>query len=85
MELLPAPTTAQLRALREVFNWSPQQAANAFWLRGWQHWYALEAGERRMDRARWTLGVLARGAHPSMALVLREQAPPGGRGQGESA
>lgn len=67
--LLPPPTVEDLRQLRAEMGWSASQAATAFWLGAGRRWREVEAGERRMDAARWTLGLLALGRHPTARLA----------------
>lgn len=71
MELLPAPTPEQLRALRTEMGWSARQAGEAFWYPdAGPSWRRVEA--RGMEPLRWTLGLLALGRHPTQRLGPRE-------------
>lgn len=69
LTLLPAPTPDELRALRGALDLTQQQAAEVFWLASARVWRQLEAGTRRMDRARWTLGLLILSRHPDARVV----------------
>lgn len=68
MDLLPPPTPERLRDLRNEQRWSASQAAAAFWLADGRVWRAVESGGRQMDAARWTLGLLSIGRHPTQRI-----------------
>lgn len=72
MTLLQAPPTPdELIALKVELGLSAARMADLFGLGDGRRWRQIEAGDRRMSAARWSLGLLALGRHPTHKAVPR--------------
>lgn len=61
----PQPTASDLIELKAELHLSAARMADLFGLGDGRRWRELESGARRMDAARWSLGLLALGRHPT--------------------
>lgn len=76
--LLPQPTAAECRALRESLGLSPEQMAKVAGLAHRQRWSEYESDKRAElpDRYRWTLLMLTLDLHPTLRLARRQEKLP---------
>lgn len=73
--MLPQPTAADLIDIKSALGLSAARMADIFGLASSRRWRELESGERRMDAARWSLGLLALGRHPTHRVIISITAP----------
>lgn len=67
--LLPAPSAADLIDLRAHAQLSAEKMPALFGLADGRAWRRYEAGIRKMDAARYSLGLLLLGLHPTHRLI----------------
>jgi transcriptional regulator with XRE-family HTH domain len=76
--LLPQPTSAECRALRESLQLTAEQMAAVAGLKHRQRWaeYESEKEPALPDRYRWTILMLMLDLHPTLQLAPRQEAVP---------